>query len=278
MPPVHAANPAIVVGGFALHVVDDFRVGQDQERLLVQALYHRLGDIFGLQHAVTGGCLDLFTAGIVIGHSGHRGPHGLGAQHRHPDAPMAVSQGQPFTKANRCVLGYPIGGAADLVEQSGCRSGMQEVAAAALGHSRNEMTGRIDMGHDVDFPAGEPLLVGRLLAGAQTHPGVTAKQVDGPDLIFGLCDDPLDIGFTADIRGHGKTVTHGRRFGNVVGVDVHRDNLNCPLCDKPLHEGPANTAAGAGDHHNLFVYLHVPDPIWVLSCDSTGHRSTLALG
>ena len=88
----------------------------------------------------------------------------------------------------------------------------------------------------------------------------------------------LDIGFTADIRGHCKTVIHGRRFGNVVGVDVHRNNPACPLFDEPLHQGPADTAAGAGDHYNFFVYLHVRDPVWVLSCDSPGHRSTLAPG
>ena len=74
MQAVHAADPAIVVGGLALHVVLHLRVRKDQEGLLSESGHDGVRQHFRLHHSVRG----RGRGRRVVGR-GHRGPDRLRA-------------------------------------------------------------------------------------------------------------------------------------------------------------------------------------------------------
>ena len=51
---IHAAYPAVVVFGLALHIFDHFGMGKNQEALVREPLDHKIGQCFGLHHAIDG--------------------------------------------------------------------------------------------------------------------------------------------------------------------------------------------------------------------------------
>src|SRR5271170_1060198 len=49
--PPHAAQPTVVIGSLAAHVLQHLRMRQDQKVLRLQALYHSVGNLLGLERA-----------------------------------------------------------------------------------------------------------------------------------------------------------------------------------------------------------------------------------
>jgi hypothetical protein len=108
------------------------------------------------------------------------------------------------------MLGGRIGRAADLRQQAGRRNRVEEIAAAARLHARDQVPRRIDMGHDMNGPAALPRLVGAS-AGIHRHrieaaadAGIGAEQRNRAELMLGLLDDVKDILLLSDIAFEGR--------------------------------------------------------------------------
>ena len=120
-----------------------------------------------------------------------------------------------FRKTDRGMLGGRISRAADLRQQAGRRNRVEEIAAAARLHARDQMPRGIDMRHDMDRPASRPRLVGgaagivRHRIEAAADAGIGAEQRDRAELPLGLLDDMEDVLFLRDIAFERRAIDRG---------------------------------------------------------------------
>src|SRR5260370_35481321 len=103
------------------------------------------------------------------------------------------------------MFGGRMGGAADLRQQSRRGNRVEEIAAAARLHARDQMPRGVDMRHDVDGPASRPWLVrdaaGILRLGIEpaANAGIGAEQRNRAGLPFGFLDGMADVLFPPDL-------------------------------------------------------------------------------
>ena len=110
-------GPCLVVG-------PDGLVGQDQERSSRSPAHRDLGELLGLDHAVDPRDAAVFHA------RRHVRSHGLRAERRDLDSPIAVGDREPLGEGHRRMLRHRIGRRSDLREQTRCRAGIEQIALA----------------------------------------------------------------------------------------------------------------------------------------------------
>ena len=163
---------------------------------------------------------------------------------------------QPFGKADRSMFGDRIRRRADLREQSGRRSGVEQIAAAALEHLRHQDARGPDMGEHVDLPNVLPDIIAHFRAAAGDDAGIGHEQVDRPDIGFDGFDKGADIlclGHVGPDR-HATDVTGNRlRTGQIA---VRADDCLCAFRGKAPRHSRSDPAGAAGDYDNLVFQFH----------------------
>src|SRR6185295_2477358 len=142
------------------------------------------------------------------------------------------------------------------------RNRVEEVAAAARLHARDQVPRRIDMRHDMNGPASLPGFVGssarvggqRIKTAADA--GVGAEQRDRAELLLGLLDNVKDILFLADIAFEGRPADRGGDSPRAVGIDIGDDDPGGAGAMEGLAHRLADAVAATGDNHDFAGYLH----------------------
>ena len=123
---------------------------QHQKHLIADRLHAGFGHGFRLKHAVNRG-------DMILQPAHHFGPHCLRAKHRNLDPIIAIGHRQPFSEANGGVFRHPVRRGPDLIEQTRCRSGVEQVTSAPRAHQRHQMPRGAHMAHHVDLPNALPI-------------------------------------------------------------------------------------------------------------------------
>ena len=265
----HAAQPAIVIGGLALHVTEHLWMRQDQELFLVDALHHTFGHLFRLQ-----GAFHQESGTMLLAAHQQRRDHALRAKATHTDALGAMRDGQPFGERYGAVLGDGIGRRIDVAEKAGGRRGIEQIAFAAFQHLRQHGACRVHMRHDVQVPAAHPVGVGRVLVLPHGNAGIGAEQVDAAVFLGHLRHQRLDLGFVGDVGGHGRgdgaDAVH--RLLGAGGVAVGNDDGCGMVFGEALAHGAADARSAAGDDDDLVGELHSFPPEIAVGTDSRVDR------
>ena len=192
----------------------------------------------------------------------HVGVDALRTQDRNPDAVGLVRDREILGKSHRRVLGGRIGRASDLRQQSGGGNRVEEIAAAARLHARDQMPRGVDMRHDVNGPALRPWLVGSA-AGILRHriesaadAGVGAKQRNRTELFFSFLDDMADVLLLPHIAFEGRTIDRSGDGFRARQIEIGDHDFCGPGAVKGLAERAADTVGASGHNHDLACDLH----------------------
>lgn len=107
------------------------------------------------------------------------------------------------------------------------------------------------MGHNIDFPTGLPLVGSRLLARPESKSGVTAKQVDGPNVGLGVVNHRFYRVLISDIRGHRYAADCVGGTVGLGGIDIDCHHLSSTLANEALYQRLAYATTGTGDDNNF---------------------------
>ena len=141
-----------------------------------EALYYAVCQLLRADYA------GVFTEIIALFIPQHGSCNVLRANCRYLDTVIPMRDSQSFRKSQSGMFGGGVGSIANLIEEAGSRGHLQKIAATPLDHSRKHRPGCIDMGHDMDFPAGLPPSIaggGGRIRLAKAHAGIGAKQING---------------------------------------------------------------------------------------------------
>jgi hypothetical protein len=208
-----------------------------------------LGHRFRLHHAVDAGHRVLVAGG-------HRRAHRLGTQHRDLDALLAIGDGQPFRESDRGVLGHRVGRRSDLRQQPGGRSRVEQVAAAAFDHARNQVARRVHMGHQIDVPVALPVIVGHLGSARDRDAGIGAEQVDRAVLALDALYEAPDIVLDGHVDLARDPADLGRHRGRAVAVAVGADHQFGAIEVKTARQRAADTAGRPGHDDTAIFQVH----------------------
>src|SRR5579872_5000049 len=172
----HTAEPALVVGGFALDVLRHFGVREDKKALLGESLDDAIGHLLRLD----GGVEEEGASG-KFGAAQHVGTNTHGTKGGDFDSAVAVGNRQPLGKGQRGMLGDGIRGGSELGQQT-CRGyGLQKITVAARQHGGKDGACSIDMGHQVHLPTALPIGVGSIEGARGADTGIRTEEVMAPN-------------------------------------------------------------------------------------------------
>src|SRR5277367_2533714 len=100
----HPSQPAVVVFGFAAHVLHNLGMRNNQEALSFQSLNHGSGHFFGRDRVV-----QQERSAAEFGAFQHARPHPHGTKRRDLDPLIAIGDAEPFGQAERGMFGDGIG-------------------------------------------------------------------------------------------------------------------------------------------------------------------------
>ena len=142
--------------------------------------------------------------------------------------------------------------------EAGVRRGADDVAHALLLHHRQYRADAVDDAEHVDVEHPRPQIdrVGPGIADAGDA-GVVEHHVDATELLDGVLDQRVDLGFgggVADHRGDARTVLAQAGFdvAQLRRVDVGEHHAHS-LGDHRLGDGEPDPAGAAGDHRDVAV-------------------------
>jgi hypothetical protein len=133
---------------------------------------------------------------------------------------------------------------------------MDQVAAAAFQHARQDRADGVDMRHHVDVPLLLPdLQIGGQWVTAGRDSGVAEEDVDRSETLFDLADQTVDRRFATDVTcdGHAADLVGDRPC--IVSVEVRDCNPGATGREVPGTRRP-DAAGTPGDDGRLSAELH----------------------
>ncbi len=248
----HPAQPAIVAGSLAPHVLGNFRVRQNQEGLTIETFNHGVSNLLGLDR----GGRQKTDAAAKRRIFEHFCAHALRAQRRYSQASVAVSDGKPFSETKGSVLGRRVWRRSDLIEKTGGRDGLQQVALTPLHHRRNDGARGVDVSHEVDAENPLPLRIGRLHAAFDADASIRAKEIDPAACLNSAAYEFEDVRFFRDVGMHGDSMDlRGNCFRPFL-IDVRNKDGACAFGFEPAAKSASNSAGPAGHNRDCGAEFH----------------------
>ncbi len=118
-----------------------------------------------------------------------------------------------------------------MIEHAGSRSHLQKIAATPFNHTRKYRPSRIDMGHNMNVPAGLLLSIagrGGQIRLTKTDASIGANQINGAQMLLGLGYQVSYVRFIRNITGNRQTLDSIRCLSRIFLYQVsNNDSGSC---------------------------------------------------
>ena len=143
-----------------------------------------------------------------------------------------------------------------MIQKTRGRDRAEDVSLSARKHSRQDMSGDVYVGHDVDFPDLLPIGVRGFGASRDRDARVRAEDVEPALLRLDLLDESLDVSLVGNIAANRGAFDLLRDRTRALVIEVGNDHRATALRGETQGQGATDAARCARHHDDPTPQLH----------------------